>query len=140
MIKEKAYNIVMQVAGKLIAGTTDIDFKMTPEFEESLVKDDEGEPSLDATGVVPMEFGVSGLMYITETEDETSHQDITDIREVAHAGTTCTFSYGGKTTGDKIITGNAKITDVSEKSGAKGRPDWSLSLKKFGTATFADQT
>ena len=136
MIREKAFNIVIKIADKLIAGTTDVDFKMTPEYEESLVKDDEGEPSLDATGVVPMEFGVSGLMYICETEDETTHQDITDLREVCHDSDPVTFSYGGKKAGDAIITGNAHITDLQEKSGSKGKPDWSITLKKTGSVTF----
>lgn len=134
MQKIKAYNIVLDVAGKLVAGVTDVDFKMTPEFEESLVKDDEGTPSLDATGQVPVEFGVSGLFFITEAGDETTHQDITDLRSVCAAGTTCAYVYGGTAVGDAIVSGNAKITDLSEKSGAKGYPSFSLSLKSIGQA------
>ena len=130
------HRIIIDLGTKKVAGYTDIDFKLTPEFQESLIKEDEGVPVEEPTTRVDIEFTVNGLHFITEAGDVATHQDIEALRATTKAGTSVAFVYGRSGAGAPTVTGNCKITAFNEKSGAKGYGNWSITCRKVGTHGF----
>ena len=135
MGKVLAQNITIKLNSKLIKGATDTDFSIQPEFEESLNKEAAGVPSLDKVGEKAT-FNISFEFSEKETEEAATHLDVHELAEAAYNGDTFTFAKGGTTSGDKIVTGSAKITDYKDTSGSKGFATASISCQVVGALTF----
>lgn len=116
--KVRGYNIVLKLATKLIAGTVENTLKITPTIEESLIKEDSGNPQLEVIGY-ESEITIGGLMMIKEVGEAGTHVDYTDLRDSIIAKAPIAFVYGGTQTGDAIISGSLVITDYSESTNAK---------------------
>lgn len=133
--KVRGYNIRLQLGDKYIAGATDDSFKITPEIEESLIKDDNGEKTLEVIDR-NIEFTVTAQLHKKETGEVTTHLDYTDLRQAAHDGTSFAFIYGEEDSGSYIITGNAIISDFTETTNSKDVGQVSFTLRAYGTITF----
>jgi len=133
--KVRGYNIRLQLDEKYIAGATDDSFKITPEIEESLIKDDNGEKTLEVVDS-NIEFTVTAKLHKKEAGEDTTHLDYTDLRQAAYNGTPFAFIYGEEESGDHIVTGNAIISDFSENTNAKDVGQLTFTMRTYGTITF----
>lgn len=96
-----------------------------PEFEEILVKADEGKPQKSLSGG-KMTISLGGKIAKKETAEESTHVDYNDIEGYSRAGTTVYFEYGDSTDN---LTGTGIITAYSEDTGSKDVGSWSATLE-----------
>jgi len=73
--------------------------------------------------------GVTGNMIQTVIGQDATHEDYETLREAASVGAIVAFVYGRFTEGDKIVSGNAKITDYSEDANSKDRGSYNITFK-----------
>jgi hypothetical protein len=134
------YLLTLKIGTKLIKGLETAGLKIKPNFEQILLKADAGVPVDDFVDFdADMPFG--GKTIEMDSAESTTHEDFETIRVAASTGATVTFVYGRTATGEKQVTGSAKITDYSEDSAsAKKLASFSGNLKAIkGTVTFGVQ-
>lgn len=138
MINKRGYNIVLKLGTKLVAGTTENSFKITPTLEETLIKDDLGIKQYEHTGY-ESELTISGLMRLNE-DGESTQMDASELRAAAKAGTQIAFIYGGKTAGDDTEEGTLVISDYSEDTNSSDIATYSVSCRVLGALTAGTQS
>jgi hypothetical protein len=134
MGKIRGYNVILKLNDKLFKGVTENTFKMTPEMEESLTKEDLGKPKMELIDC-PAELTITSLMCIKETGETDSHMDVADARTAVKSGALLPFVYGEQTAGAPIVSGSVRITDYSENTNSKDVGQVSITVKTEGDYT-----
>jgi len=136
----KGYMLNLKWGTKLIKGLITTGLKIKPNYEEVLLKSSSGVP-VDEFIDFDTEFTGSGQTIERDTGESSTHEDFETLREAASVGATVAFVYGRFTTGEKIVSGNAKIQDYSEDANSKDRGSYTVSFKAVrGSVTFGTYT
>ncbi len=116
--KVYGYMLTLKIGAKLIKGLETTGLKIKPNYEEILLKANEGVPTDDFIDY-DQEMTFGGKTIEMDSEESTTHEDFETIREAAKTGATVSFAYGRMSAGEKITYGNGKITDYSEDGGSE---------------------
>jgi len=123
------YQLTIKYGTKLIKGLKTVGLKIKPNFEEILLKEQEGV-AIDEFVDFDTEMSIAGDTWEKDVTEATSHEDYETLREASMLGAEVAFVYGRMTAGEKIISGYAKLTDWSEDGGSEKKAGtWSGSLK-----------
>lgn len=135
--KKQEYKISIKVGGKLIAGHIENGLSLKANFEEILLKANNGAAT-DEFIDFDTEISVSGKTYERGAGETATHEDFVTLKSALASGTAVTFVYGEFTAGEGITSGTAVITEFNEKAGAsKAAATWDLKLKATkGTVVF----
>jgi len=131
------YMLTLKIGGKLIKGLETTGLKIKPNYEQILLKEDEGVPTDDFIDY-DQEMSFAGKTIEMDSEESTTHEDFETIREAAKTGAEISFAYGRMSAGEKITYGTCTITDYSEDGGSeKKMAGFSGALKaKKGSVTY----
>jgi hypothetical protein len=131
------YTLNLKYGGKLIKGLETTGLKLKANFEEILLKADQGVPNQELVDY-DTDMSFSGKTYERDQVAEAStHEDFETLREAATIGAEVAFVYGIFTTGKKIVSGTGIITDYSEDGTTKDTGTFSGTITaKKGTVTF----
>ena len=135
--KVYGYMLTLKIGGKLIKGLETTGLKIKPNFEEILLKANEGVPTDDFIDY-DQEMTFAGKTIEMDSEESSTHEDFETLRVAAKTGAEVAFSYGRMAAGEKITYGTATITDYSEDGGSeKKMASFSGALKaKKGSVTY----
>lgn len=121
-----AYLLSIKWGTKLIKGLETTGLKMKPNFEEILLKAQEGVPVKDFIDF-DTTMSISGKAI---TGLDATHDDYETLREACAVGASVAFVYGRFVAGEKIVSGTAVLMDWSEDAGSeKKMAGWSGSLE-----------
>ena len=127
--KVKGYMLNIKWGDKLIRGLQTSGIKMKPNYEEILLKSSDGDPDDDIIDY-DSEFTASGQTYERDSGESGTYEDYETLREAAAAGAVVAFVYGRFSIVDeKIVSGNAQITDYSEEGNSKDTGNFSITFK-----------
>lgn len=135
--KVNAYLLTLKIGGKIISGLETTGFKIKPNFDDILLKENAGSAVKEFVDY-DTEMSFSGRTY---EGDLGVDQDFETLRQAAAAGTQVAFTYGRFTTGAQQVTGYGWITDHSEEANSESKPgtfSGTLTGKK-GSITFGAQ-
>lgn len=136
MKRQKGYNIILKLNGKLVGGVTSNGFGIKPKIKTSLIKDDLGKSQNENFGY-NSDFSISGLMTVNDVAEADTYIDIVALRTAAKLGTLLPFIYGGTAPGDATESGNLIITDYKEDTGSEDNGTYSVSCSVDGELTSA---
>lgn len=133
MAQTKVYGYLLSFkwGTKLIVGLETTGLKMKANFEETLLKENNGVPVDDFIDF-DTDLTFSGKAI---EKDSAANEDFETLRDALIAGAEVSFTYGRFVTGEKIVTGTCTLRDWSEDAGSKKElATWSGSAKaKKGT-------
>jgi hypothetical protein len=139
MVGTKVYGYLLTIkwGTKIIKGLKTTGLKIKPNFEEILLKEQAGVPVDDFIDY-DVDMSIAGDTWEKDTSEASTHEDFETLREAASVGASVAFVYGRMVAGEKIVSGNAKLTDWSEDGGSEKKPgSWSGSMKAVkGSVTF----
>jgi hypothetical protein len=134
--KVKGYMLNIKWGTKLIKGLETSGLKIKPNFEEVLLKGNQGIPVEEIIDF-DMDVSYSGKTYERDSGESTTHEDFETLREATSLGAEVAFVYGRFVSGEKIVSGMAQLTDYSEDGNSKDTGAFSGSFKaKKGSITF----
>ncbi|HNY52942.1 MAG TPA: hypothetical protein PK727_04630 [Bacteroidales bacterium] len=139
MAREKVYSyeLSMKWGNKIIVGLETTGFKMTGNYEEMMLKEDEGEAKEE---FIDIDAGLtfSGRTIERDASEASTHEDFETLREAVAVGATVSFAYGRFQVGKKIVTGQCTIREWGEDAGSERQlASWSGSAKLIrGTIGF----
>jgi hypothetical protein len=132
----KGYSLTLKVGGLLIKGLETTGLKAKPNFEETLLKENGGNPVkefLDYDG----DLTFSGKTYVKDVTEAATHHDFETLRYATSLGAEVAFIYGRFGTGTKRVSGTGKISDFGEDANSKDTGTFSGTIKiKKGSVTF----
>lgn len=132
----KGYSLTLKIGGKFIKGLETTGLKVKPNFEETLLKENAGNPVKEFTDY-DGDLTFSGKTYIRDGSESGTNEDFQTIREASSLGAQAAFIYGRFTNGKKRVAGYGKITDFGEDSNSKDTGTFSGTIKvKKGSVTF----
>jgi hypothetical protein len=132
----KGYMLTLKWGGKYIKGLETTGLKGKPNFEETLLKENAGNPVKEFTDY-DGDFSFSGKTYIRDGTENGTNEDFQTLRLAASLGAQVAFIYGRFDTGAKRVAGYGKISDYSEDSNSKDTGTYSGTIKvKKGSLTF----
>ena len=138
--KVRGYMLNIKWGTKLIKGLETTGLKIKPNYEEILLKANNGVPT-DELVDYDVELTFGGKTYERDGTESTTHEDFETLREAAAAGAEIAFVYGRFSTGEKTVIGTGQIVDFSEDANSKDTGTFSGSIKaKKGTVTFPTYT
>ena len=122
--------------GKLIKGLETSGLKIKPNFEEILLKANNGVPTSEIIDFdVDMSF--AGKTYEMDAGESVTNEDYETLRVAASQGAEVAFVYGRFVAGEKIVTGIGQLVDYSEDGNSKDTGSFSGSIKaKKGSVAF----
>jgi len=130
--RTQAYKFVVTLNGDAIAGLETTQLKITPNFEEELIKSNLGNPAKTLK-----DFDVE-LVCGCKTYNQSGDEDFETIRAYSAAGAEHDFSY---TDGTETITGKCKVVDHSENTDSLATGTWNVTLKAVkGTVVFSNES
>jgi len=131
------YQLTIKWGTKIIKGLKTVGLKLKANFEEILLKEQEGVPVDDFIDY-DTDMSIAGDTWEKDVSEESSHEDFETLREALADGATVAFVYGRMTEGEKIVSGNAQLIDWSEDAGSEKKPgSWSGSIKAVkGSVSF----
>jgi hypothetical protein len=139
MADTKIYQYQLQIkwGTKLIKGLETTGFKNKPNFDEILLKENEGNASKEFVDC-DTEMSIAGK---TLAKDGVTHEDFETLRVASAQGAQVAFVYGRMTQGAQQVTGYGYLTDWSEDGGSeKKMGSWSGAITaKKGTVTYGVQ-
>jgi len=130
--RTKGYNITLKLNTKKVMGTTDNDFNLDAETQESLIKDDQGKSHIDYTGY-KASFGGGGLS-ITTDEQQPEKMTQEDLIDAIINKTKIPFVYS-RVGSNVTWTGVLLINKYSENSGSNDNGKWTFSSTVDGELT-----
>jgi hypothetical protein len=134
--KVKGYMLNIKWGTKLIKGLETSGLKIKPNFEEVLLKGNQGMPVLEIIDF-DMDVSYSGKTYERGSGESATHEDFETLREATSLGGEVSFIYGTLIPEGKFVTGMAQLTDYSEDGNSKDTGSFSGSFKaKKGTVVF----
>jgi|WetSurMetagenome_2_1015567.scaffolds.fasta_scaffold480791_1 hypothetical protein len=116
--KVYGYQLTLLIGGKLIKGLVTTGLSIKPNFEESILKEDNGVAQKEFKDA-DLEMTFAGKTIEMDSSESTSHEDFETIRSASMTGAKATFSYGRRTSNDKLIVGEGYITAFSENAGSE---------------------
>lgn len=134
MPKIFAYQLTLKWNGLLIKGLETTGLKFKPNFEETLLKEDEGNAVQEFIDF-DTDLTFSGKTKGKETAEASTHEDFESLSEAATTGAEVEFVYGRMEAGARIVSGTCILMDWSEDADSKkAMGAWSGSAKgKKGT-------
>jgi len=139
MAQTKIYGYLLSLkwGTKLIVGLETTGLKLKANFEEILLKAQNGVPADDFIDY-DIDLTFSGKAMEMDSGDSGTHEDFETLRAAAAAGAEVAFVYGRFVVGEKIVTGTCTLRDWSEDAGSKKElASWSGSAKAVkGTVQF----
>jgi hypothetical protein len=136
MAKVEQYRLTVKFGGKLITGLETTGLKLTPIFEDILLKANSGVVSKEFEDY-DMSMSISGKTYGKEATEE----NFESLRHACALGTQGAFIYGRFTQGAQQVSGYAVIKDWGEDAGSEKKAgNWSGTLEAIrGAITFGTQ-
>lgn len=132
----KGFMLTLKWGGKFIRGLETTGFKIKPNYEEILLKENAGNPVNEYTDT-DADLSFSGKTYERDGTEGATHEDFETLREAASLGAEVAFIYGRFTATKKRVSGVGKITDYSEEANSKDTGTFSGTIKvKKGSVTF----
>jgi hypothetical protein len=129
--RKQAYKFVLTIDGKDIAGLETTQLKITPTFEEELLKESLGNPAKTLKDY-DVEISIGCKAY-----NNSGDEDFETLRVLASAGTEKPFVYGDPS--GATISGTCKVIDHSEDSDSLTTGTWKGSIKAVkGTVDFSN--
>lgn len=130
--RTEAYKFILTIDGDNVSGLETTQLKITPNFEEELLKANSGNP---AKTLKDFDLEVSiGCKTYTNSGD----QDFQTLRELAAAGTEKDFVYGNPA--GATISGHCKVIDHSENTASVETGTWNGTIKAVkGTVVFSNE-
>ena len=129
LTKVLGYQIVLELDGNKIAGTTSDSFTLSPVTEETIMKGDSGVKQLDVLG---HEGRFSVNSYVIKTSDA-GYMDVADVMDACADNDTAAFVMKfGTTTGNAQVTGNAQFMSFNINSDSESYADMSIELQTVG--------
>lgn len=116
--KVYAYQLTLLIGGKLIKGLVSTGLSIKPNFEESILKEDNGVAQKEFKDA-DLELSFAGKTIERDSTESSSHEDFETIRSASLAGAKIGFSYGRRTSTDKLIVAEGYITAFSENGGSE---------------------
>lgn len=131
------YQLTIKYGTKLIKGLKTTGLKIKPNYEEILLKEQEGDPEEELIDY-DTEMSIAGDTWEKAASEAATHEDFETLREASASGVSVAFVYGRMSNGEKIVSGNAKLQDWSEDAGSEKKAgSWSGSMKAVkGTVVF----
>lgn len=140
MAEEKVmqYMLTIKLGAKLIKGLETTGLKFKPNFETSLLKEDEGN-EVDEFIDYDADLTIAGKTKKMDSGDSATVEDFESLREASTIGAEVTFVYGRMLAGNRVYSGVATIRDWGEDAGSDRKmASWSGSLKvRKGSASFS---
>jgi len=131
--KVRGFMLNLKWGGKLIQGLETTGLKIKPNFEEILLKANNGVPTEEIIDY-DVDLSFAGKTY---EDDSLATESFETLRVAASVGAEVAFVYGRFVTGEKIVSGTGQIVDYSEDGNSKDTGSFSGSIKaKKGTVTF----
>jgi hypothetical protein len=130
--RTQAYKFVLTLNSKVISGLETTQLKITPNFEEELLKANSGNPAKTLKDY-DVEISIGCKAY-TNTGDE----DFETLRAYSAAGAEHDFVYGDPA--GETISGHCKVIDHSENTDSLNTGTWNGSVKAVkGTVVFSNE-
>lgn len=128
-------DIWVQTAGTLINGLTEKSLSLQAD-EIDITTQDSGEYKEFLAG------HKSGSVSFGGKDDEAHTQGYDELYAAFHAGTAVTFAYGRgiKTTGGRVMTGSAIITNLEHVGNMNSECTYKCTLRCTGTIALATST
>lgn len=134
LAKVLGYNIVLDLNGNKIAGTTSETFSLTPVTEETKMKSDLGVAQLDILG---HEGKFSVNAYVVKSADA-GVMDVAEVMDACMDNDSSTFTYSfGVASGSCIVTGTAQFISFTINSDSEGYADMTIELQTVGEVTIS---
>jgi hypothetical protein len=134
------YQLTIKSGTKLIKGLETTGFKNKPNFDEVLLKENDGNASKEFVDC-DTEMSIAGKTLQRDGSLSASHEDFETLRIASAAGAQVAFVYGRITQGAQQVTGYGYLTDWSEDAGSeKKMGNWSgVITAKKGTVNYGVQ-
>jgi hypothetical protein len=134
------YQLTIKYGTKLIKGLETTGFKNKPNFDEVLLKENEGNASKEFVDC-DTEMSIAGKTLQRDGSLSATHEDFETLRIASALGAQVAFVYGRMATGAQQVTGYGYLTDWSEDGGSeKKMGSWSGTITaKKGTLTYGAQ-
>lgn len=129
--KELGYEVLVSFDGKKIAGTTSDSFTIAGKSEETIMKSNSGVKQVDNIGV-DASFSINA--YVMKGT-EVGWMNVTDVMKACAINTGMDFvlTFGGTSTNDAKVTGEAKFVNYTINSDSENYADMSIELQVQGT-------
>jgi hypothetical protein len=111
----KGYELTLKWGGKFIKGLETTGLKNKPNFEETLLKENGGNPVKEFTDY-DATLSFSGKTIIRDGTESGTNEDFQTLRAAGAQGAQVAFIYGRFSTGAKRVSGVGKISDYKEDS------------------------
>jgi hypothetical protein len=132
----KGYQLTLKWGGKYIKGLETTGLKVKPNFEETLLKENAGNPVKEFTDY-DGDLSFSGKTYVRDGSEVSTNEDYETLRYASSLGAQVAFIYGRFSTGAKRVAGYGKLTDFGEDSNSKDTGSFSGTIHiKKGSVTF----
>jgi hypothetical protein len=112
-----SYMLTLLVKGKIIKGLVTTGLSIKPNYEELILKEDEGVAQKEEKDS-DLEMTFAGKTIKRDSTEVSTNEDFETLRNAAILGTEVTFSYLDTET-DEVITGTGNITAFSENAGSE---------------------
>lgn len=134
LAKVLGYNIVLDLNGNKIAGTTSETFSLTPVTEETKMKSDLGVAQLDILG---HEGKFSVNAYVVKSADA-GVMDVAEVMDACMDNDSSTFTYSfGVASGSCTVTGTAQFISFTINSDSEGYANMTIELQTVGEVTIS---
>ena len=135
-----AYLLTIKWGTKLIKGLETAGFKNKPNFETTLLKEDEGNAAEEFIDC-DTELSFAGKTKRRDGSEASTHEDFETLRAASAVGAQVAFVYGLIASGAQQVTGYGYLGDYNEDAGSEkkmGGFSGSIRAKK-GTVTYGVQ-
>jgi hypothetical protein len=138
--KKFQYQLSVKYGAKLIKGLETTGFSNKPNFDEILLKENEGSTSLEFVDC-DTEMSISGKTLKRDGSLNLTHEDFETLRVASGTGAQVPFVYGEMTQGAQQVTGYGWLVDWKEDAGSeKKMGSWSGSIRaRKGTVQYGVQ-
>ena len=136
MAKVEQYKLTIKWGTKLITGLETTGLKIKGNFEDILLKANEGAVSKEFEDS-DLSMGISGKTY----DNTGSEENFESLRHASFLGSQVAFIYGRFSQGNQQVSGYAVIPDWSEDAGSEKKAGtWSGTMEAVkGSVTFGVQ-
>lgn len=132
LTKVLGHNIILDLNGNKIAGTTSETFSLTPLTEETIMKTDLGVKQLELLG---HEGKFSVNAYVIKSSDS-GYLDVTEVMDACMDNDSSTFTYSfGTASGSCTVTGTAQFLSFTINSDSESYADMTIEMQTVGTVT-----
>jgi hypothetical protein len=112
-----SYMLTLLVNGKIIKGLVTTGLSVKPNFEELILKEDEGVAQKEEKDA-DLEMAFTGKTIERDITEISTHEDFETLRNAAIMGTEVVFSYLDNET-NAVITGTGHLAAFAENAGSE---------------------